>query len=399
MIDYTQHTIKLQDGSLFNFKRRYRKQQQRLLPLVEHVKDGRSKFGKRHPLSLIIVILFAAILQGATTIKDCHLWAMHNKAWLGKMVGMPHGLLDERTLARAIAKLDIDSLIAVFLRWRELLYGYCVSGVASFDGKTRNGCHGKDVIKHMLSLFTHGTHQIIGQIGVTQKENEIPALHRLLEQIGNISGMLLIGDALHTQKDTITDILSRHAEYLLFAKDNQEQLARDLTTFFADVPFGSVTDRVVVSENRSKRESTTTVTISHDPQRCTYLRDNGWENVQTVGKIHRTGIRISSDGVQTPIDETVYCIGSRILTAREVATHSKDHWQIENNLHWEKDWLYLEDRQNLRSGNAPQVMSFLRSMALSLFALWEFASPTETVSNLQKSQQLHHQWLRIAGVV
>jgi hypothetical protein len=39
------------------------------------------------------------------------------------------------------------------------------------------GVHGAEVIRHMLSLFTHTTHQILGQIGVTKKENEIPAFY------------------------------------------------------------------------------------------------------------------------------------------------------------------------------------------------------------------------------
>lgn len=250
----------------------------------------------------------------------------------------------------------------------------------------------------MLSLFTHESHQIIGQIGVEQKENEIPAFHRLLEQIPDISGMLLIGDALHTQKNTITDILFRRADYLLFAKDNQEQLTHDLAMFFSDLPFGCATDTVDDFDTQRERDITTTVTVSHNPQICEYLgRD--WKNIKTIGKIVRTGYRCASDGKETHINETVYCISSRTLTAKDVAKYTRDHWQIENNLHWEKDWLFLEDRQTLRTGKAPQVMSFLRSMCLSLFALWEFSSPASTVSNFAKNQTLHQTFLRIAGVV
>lgn len=157
---------------------------------------------KTSSIPLILIILFSGVTAGNTTIADCWLWGLHNKKWLTKYVGLPHGLPDERTLARTIAKTDIDSLVAAFLRFQRIIYGYIPEGITSFDGKTLNGVHGKDVIKHMLSLFTHESHQIIGQIGVTQKENEIPAFHRLLLQV-SVVGMLLVGDALHTQKDTI----------------------------------------------------------------------------------------------------------------------------------------------------------------------------------------------------
>src|SRR5436309_4696658 len=36
MVDYTQHTIMLQDGSLFNFKRRFKKKQHSLVTLVKY---------------------------------------------------------------------------------------------------------------------------------------------------------------------------------------------------------------------------------------------------------------------------------------------------------------------------------------------------------------------------
>ena len=211
-----------------------------------------------------------------------------------------------------------------------MIYGFTAEGVGSFDGKTLNGAHGKEVIKHMLSLFTHETHQIIGQIGVLQKANEIPAFHRLLEQV-QVSGMLLVGDALHTQKETVRDILVHHAEYLLFAKDNQEQLVWDLATFFSDVPFGSVVDRVFVHENTRKRDVTTSVTISHDTQMCDYLLKAGWEKMQTIGKIQRVGVRVTSDGKETAINETVYCLSSRYLTAAKAGELTRNHWQIEKN--------------------------------------------------------------------
>jgi predicted transposase YbfD/YdcC len=399
MIDYTQHTITLQDGSLFNFKRRLKKKQKSLLILLATVIDGRKASGRRHPLSLILIILFCAICAGNTTIADCWLWALHNRKWLEKYVGLPHGLPDERTLARAIAKTDVDSLITAWAQFQQIVYGYTPFGsVASFDGKTLNGTHGLKVIKHILSLFSHGTHQILGQIGVDQKENEIPALHRLLKQV-SVAGMLLVGDALHTQIDTIIDILKHNADYLLFAKDNQEQLTSDLKIFFADIPFGEIVDTATEYEVKRKRDITTTITVSHNQQMCSYLKMNGWERVKTIGKIQRIGIRISVDGEEIPVNETVYCISSRELNADVILKHVRGHWQIENNLHWEKDWLYLEDRQTLRSGNAPQVMSLLRSMVLSLFGLWQFSSPATTTSNFAKNHNMHQVFLRIAGVV
>lgn len=76
MLDYTQHTIFLQDGSLFNFKRRFKNKRESLFSLFAGVLDGRKASGKRHPLPLILVTLFSAVCAGNTTIADCWLWGI-----------------------------------------------------------------------------------------------------------------------------------------------------------------------------------------------------------------------------------------------------------------------------------------------------------------------------------
>ncbi len=406
----TNHTIYLQDGSLFNFRKRFKKHHQTLIQAFSKVIDGRSRFGKRHPLVLILIILFGGITAGNTTVKDCRIWAIHNRKWLQKVTGwdglMPHGIPDQRTLSRAIQKVDIDSLVTAYLFWRKLLYGLDLSLVASFDGKTMNGIHGKERVKHILSLFSHTTHQILGQIGVTQKENEIPAFRRLLsEQKPFVYGMLLVGDALHTQKETVKLILNSHAHYLLFAKGNQDTLETNLKTFFDNLPFKTVINQAIDQDSERGRDVKTTITISHDNLMCEYLvKEHGWEGVQTVGKIHRFGTRTEVDQkirtkVVKEIDETVYLISSKDFTAKQIAIHTRNHWSIENNLHWQKDYLFLEDRCTLKNGNAPQVMTFLRSMCLSLFNLWQFISPTEVISNFKSCTAIHHNFLRMAGVV
>lgn len=263
MLNVAQHTIYLQDGSLCNFKKRVVKQHKTLLAAFSQVTDGRGNFGKRHDLSLLLLILFAGITSGSTTLKDCHLWALHNKQFLSRFMPLSHGIADPTTISRAIQKVAMDSLVRAYRVWQEIVSG---SGkVASFDGKTLNGVHGKEVIKHVLSLFTHEKHQILAQVGVLRKENEIPAARRLFAQVGKsiLSGMLLIGDALHTQKD----------------------------------------------------------------------------------------------------------------------------------------YTFLEDRQTLRSGNAPLVMTFLRSMCISLFAASSFVSVTTTIANFQKNPSLHHLFLKQAVII
>lgn len=52
-----------------------------------------------------------------------------------------------------------------------------------------------------------------------------------------------------------------------------------------------------------------------------------------------------------------------------VATWIQGHWSIENSLHWVRDVTFDEDRHQLRTGHAPQVMASNRDTTISLLRL------------------------------
>ncbi len=395
MLNVAQHTILLQDGRLCNFKKQLLIHRHTLFTAFENVKDGREKFGKRYQLALLLTVILSGITAGCTTLKDCHLWAIHNKQFLKQMTKLPHGIADPTTISRAMQKVDIDSLVHAYTIWQDIVYGKGTT--ASFDGKTMNGMHGKRVIRHVLSLFVHETHHVIGQIGVTQKENEIPAAKRLFRQVGRnvLSGMLLVADALHTQTETAKAIIAHDADYLFVVKENQAQLQQDLAYLFIDGSFR--TSSAKEEEYGHNRYIQSEVELIDDD----YVREyfGVWKKLAYVGRLRRRGTRVEK-GVRTTVNETVYFITSkRDLTAKIAAKHLRDHWSIENNLHWQKDYTFLEDRQTLRLGNAPLVMTFLRSVCISLFAACSFASVTTTVANFQKNPSLHHTFLTSAHIL
>lgn len=406
-----QHTVSLQDGTLCNFRKRIWRQAKPLIACFEKITDPRKKRGIRHSHVLILFILFAAITRGSTTLKDCHLWAIYNKKFLRRYFTFPHGIPNPTTISRLLSEMKPEELIKAYRLFLRIL-GIPLGEVGSFDGKTMKGVTGKDSIRHILSLFSHLTHSVLSQIGVTNKENEIPAFKRLLSQISeqaDIKGFLFLADALHAQKDTAKAIIDALADYLLVIKGNQKDFFNDILFSFTDqkdLPgnnskkFRIKKDIYTLEENNRKRRITTTITITNDILLCSYLeKEHGFIGIKTVGVLKRNGKRISKDGTITLINETVCFVSSRKLEAKKAALLLKNHWCIENNLHWVKDFVFLEDRQTLRTGNAPQIMSFLRSMAISLFNLIKFKSLSTAIHNFDKDKPLHYQFLRMAAVV
>lgn len=408
-----QHTVRLKDGSLCNFNKRITKQAKPLIEFLSEITDPRHNQGKRHSLVLIFLIVFIAFLRGSKDLKDAHLFALHSIKFFKKYISIPHGIPDPTTTSRVLQELDPEQVIKAFVSFLKIL-NVDLGDVFSFDGKTMRGVTGKETVRHMLSFFSHVTHLTLGQTGVSSKENEIPAFERLLAQLSKsipVDGLLFLGDALHTQKDTVKAILQKRSDYLFVVKGNQKELFEAIYLAFSEEEVmeniyhaqnisSFAKDSIVTRENRRKRSVETSVILTHDKQLLMYIKETyGWDGMQTVGILKRTGTRTSKDGKVTDVNETVCFISSRQLTAKEATSHLRGHWCIENNLHWTKDVVFLEDKQTVRLGNAPQIMSFLRSMCISIFNICKFKSISDAIHNFEKSLTLHAQFLRMAAIV
>ena len=321
---------------------------------------------------------------------------------------MPHGIPDP-TISRLLGRLEPDDLVRIYLQFLDTL-GVTPSDTMSYDGKTMRAVSGEGTVRHILSFFSHGQHLALGQVGVDGKGREIPAFEQLLKQgeaSDLVAGKLLLGDALHTQKATVKATLKAGADYLFVVKGNQRCLGQEIAAELAAANQANL-GTFSYTDTTRKRDVTTTVTVLHAARSATgqpqellpsLTRSNHWDGVATIGQLHRTGTRIGKDGTTHLVDETIGLIGSRTLTAEDAATHLRNHWCIENNLHWTKDVVFAEDKHTLSRGNAPQVMSWLRSMCISLCNALKLRSISDTIHNLEKSPKLLEQFLKMAAIM
>lgn len=91
-------------------------------------------------------------------------------------------------------------------------------------------------------------------------------------------------------------------------------------------------------------------------------RCEGWAGLKQVVKVRR---RIKDKGKLR--QEDAFYISSLDVNAQVFCQGIKDHWSIENNLHWVKDVTFKEDASKIRTANAPQNTSVFRNIAINLF--------------------------------
>jgi hypothetical protein len=183
-----------------------------LLKFVKKIKDGRRKQGQRFQLHYIIFFSILAILCGAEGYKDIErfidvyfkkLCRKFRLKWIKRPA--------YTTIRNIILGINKDSLEKAFREYTEYLEKLDKSAdikCIAIDGKTLRGSfdHFNDKkALHVLSTFLSEKNLILHHYEVDDKSNEIPALQKLLTELG-IKGAILTMDAMHCQINTFWDV-------------------------------------------------------------------------------------------------------------------------------------------------------------------------------------------------
>jgi predicted transposase YbfD/YdcC len=312
--------------------------------------DARRGQGLRYPLQTVVVTALMAMVCGCDDAEAIQSWGEANAQWLDSMLEMPHGPPTQDVFLAVLAALEPETFSAVFRAWTELLSLRLQAGDKhiAIDGKTSrrsfDTASGKRAV-HTVSAWMSEAGLVIGQKETETKSNEITAIPELLSVL-DLRGVTITIDAMGCQREIAETILTGGGDYLLAVKDNQPTLHRDLQTTF---------DEAADSRQR-------TVTLCRDLAWLTSAQH--WSGLSFVAQVVRQRTVLSTGKTST---ETAYYIGSDAgATASSTAQKIRQHWSIENSLHWVLDMAFREDEARHRAKNTAQNMTTLRHFALNI---------------------------------
>lgn len=339
-----------------------------LLGVLGKVPDPRDPRGVRYPLSGILAVAVCAVLSGARSFAAIGEWAvdLHDDQ-LGRL-GLDRAPV-ESTMRKLFARLDaavLDRQIAV-LAWCRTRQ---VEGrrVIAIDGKTVRGARSSTTTApHLIAALDHHSGVVLGQNAVAAKSNEIPAVRDLLTGFdpADLHGCVITVDAMHTQNDTATAITAAGADYVFTVKANQPTLLKALKALpWNKVPVGSTS-----TEHGHGRRARRTIKVIEVPALP------GWPDFAGVAQVAQLRRTVTKRGKKSI--EVVYLVTSAThadAPPAVLAAWVQGHWRIENALHWVRDVTYDEDRSQIRTGHAAQVMATLRNTAIGILRLTGWTS-------------------------
>ena len=240
------------------------------------------------------------------------------------------------------------------------------SEVVAVDGKTSRRSHNKRkgiAALHMVSAWGSSSRLVLGQEATKEKSNEITAIPALLKLL-ELKGCIVTIDAMGCQRDIAKQIIEQKGDYVLGLKGNQGLLHEAVKDYF-EVAINSdfkhlPHDYYEESDKGHGRLEVRKYWIVEDL--TTLPNPEQWKGLRSIGMVQRE----CTVGEETTT-EIRYFINSIKAEAKLFAHAVRNHWGVENRLHWCLDVTFREDDCRIRTGNAPAIMSMMRHICLNLF--------------------------------
>jgi predicted transposase YbfD/YdcC len=338
---------------------------------LAEVPEFRQAQGRRYELLPVLLLCCVAVMCGARSQSAIAEWGQnYGVRWLSRLgIRRPRGP-SQPTLHRIFKGLDCARLELCVTCWVEQVLVACAAPAAALealaiDGKTLRGSAGQGAAEsHLVSALSHRLGVVVAQLGVADKSHELGHLEPLLDALV-LDGRVVTADALHTHADVARSIISRGGDYLLPVKENQPVLRSDIALVFAHgKELADTITQAQTTDCHGGRVETRRLSASTALQG--YLT---WPGHAQVLELHRMVTQKRTSKTRHEVVYGITSLAPERASAAQLLRLWREHWHVENRLHWVRDVTFDEDRSQVRAGRAPQVMAALRNVAISALRL------------------------------
>lgn len=348
----------------------------------EQVEDGRCKRGVRYSVAQILTLIVLGKLAGMTTPAAVAEWVRLRAGWLRQALSWtrPH-FPCASTYSNVLRKLDAEQVNEVLSQLLVRLEasrrcGQEPSRMAvqpesqrhvhlALDGKTLRGTLSHQGIEerpmHQLGLYETQTGVLLHEQIVGEKQNELSIVEEFLTPHW-VKGRIISADAMHTQRKSCALIDAYGGFYLFVAKGNQSTLEQDLRLFFAEPPADCRDWRTAHTGEKGHGRIEQRDLIATTELNDFFAHD--WTGVAQTFRLTRT---IQREGkTHQEVVHGITNLPPALATADDLLRLQREHWAIENRLHYRRDVTLREDHCQVRKGVAPRVLAVLNSFLLGL---------------------------------
>lgn len=343
-----------------------------IVECFEGLPDPRVNRTRAHKLVDIMVIGLCSILTTGEGFTDMEFLGRAQQDWFETFLELPNGIPSHDTFNRVFSAIDPHRFLDGFVQWVQGVCGALNGDVVAIDGKAlRRASSAGQALPYIVSAWASENGLALGQVKVDDKSNEITAIPKLLDILA-LKGCIVTLDAMGCQKKVAGLIADKKADYVLALKGNQGVAHAEFKEYFDHaVPAGTTGHPVGRMVKPGTMDFFGSVEKGHgrlDVRRYWHTTDIGWfqdkkrwQGLTSVGMVESIRTVKGKRSI-----ERRYYLSSLRLGAKTFAKAVRQHWSVENSLHWCMDVIFGEDQSRARSRYGAQNLATLRRLALNL---------------------------------
>ena len=343
-----------------------------LVERFEGLPDPRVNRTRAHKLVDILVIGLCSTLTVGEGFTDMEFLGRAQRDWFETFLELPNAIPSHDTFNRVFSAIDPDRFLDSFVQWVQGVCGALKGDVVAIDGKALRRASGAgQALPYIVRAWASENGLALGQVKVDDKSNEITVIPKLLDALA-LKGCIVTLDAMGCQKKVARLIADKDADYVLALKGNQGVAHGSFKEYFDHAaPTGTTGLPVGRMAKPGTMDFFESVEKGHgriDVRRYWHATDIGWfqdkklwKGLASVGMVE--SIRTVSG--KRSVERRHY-LSSLPLGAKTFAKAVRQHWGVENSLHWSMDVTFGEDQSRARTRYGAQNLATLRRLALNL---------------------------------
>lgn len=354
-----------------------RQERSLLLVFSREVEDFRRGNRLVYPSSSILFMSFVGVLCGAKEWEEVEEVCESCEDLLKEILREDFaGVPSHDTFNRFFNLISPEALEKAFRETMRKLYGHYRAREGeeagptrlATDGKYLNGVRDRSGV-NMVSLYVTALGISLGQREAEKKLDEPATLRKLLSEMV-LEKSVITADAPHCTAESARAIRDAKADYLLVVKKNQKHLYESIQEGIGVESVRRKERYISRAEETDREHGRVEHRVCYSCSHPGWLPDLGkkWEGIKSFGYVtcERTDLNTGKTSV-----ETRCFISSTDKDAEKQMRWLREHWLIENHLHWHLDVSFGEDRCRMNKTQSKNF-SLLRKLAMPVLKSFEY---------------------------
>ena len=337
----------------------------------------------------VIMCVVLSSFASCNDWDDIYIFVKDNYKWFKSFLQMTGGIPKADSYERIMSLVDSTELNRILFDFFKLTVKKLNPKVnlLNFDGRVNNGSKRdisilNDSISPLncLNVYSNEYGYCIETIPIDEKTNEIPTIETLINGM-NLKGIIATWDALNTQTKNVEAVINAGGDYVIPIKANQGTFYNDFKLYFDEKRCEEIFAGNNHSQYYTESEKSHSAFIKYEYFQTSdvkwYSKFSEWKNIHSFGLVKKSitkKVLVNNDrknAKKKKIEKIVttteyrYYISSRQVNIEEFSIATREHWGVENKIHFHLDFTFCQDNNKTINKKALLNLEIIHKFVLA----------------------------------